>query len=112
MALDGNGRPIPVSIPDPPQHSGHPTETDIQFMLMAKKADDALRLAAELSRRVNDLEKRVGDILNAKIAEFGKQFETMMGERLKEVQKQVDAMIASHPYIPPPHHHHDSSQGH
>jgi hypothetical protein len=101
MALDETGRPIPVSIPDPPQHSGQPTEADIQFMLMAKKSDDALRLASDLSRRVNELEKMIGDRLETKLAEFEKRFDTIMVERLSAYQRQVDAAVASYPHISP-----------
>jgi hypothetical protein len=101
MALDESGRPIPISIPDPPKHDGQPTEADIQFMLMAKKADDALRLASDLSRRVNELEKVVGDRLEVKLAEFEKRFDTIMVERLSAYQRQIDSAVASYPHISP-----------
>lgn len=105
MALDGNGRPIPVSIPDPPKHDGQPTEADIQFMLMAKKADDALRSAADLSRRVNDLEKIVGDRLDAKLADFEKRFDAIMVAKMQNMERQFEALasvVALHNHSPAP----------
>jgi hypothetical protein len=131
MALDKDGRPIPIEVPPPPDHSGQPTEADVQFMLMAKKADDALRLISDLSQRVNDLEKVTLDRLNEELADFTKRFEDMMGGRMRDVQAQFEALASSYPHTgpdhphalppappgprptpPPEHTHHDSSQGH
>jgi hypothetical protein len=101
MALDKDGRPIPVSIPDPPKHDGQPTEVDVQFMLMAKKADDALRLAADLSRRMAALEQAIQGQLDNKLMDFEKRFDKMIGERITDVQKQVDAMVTAYPWRRP-----------
>ena len=115
MALDNEGRPIPVGYTEQPDLSGQPTEEQKQFALMAEKADNALRIGVEIAHRMVALEKSIGDRFDEKFAEFEGRFNELMVNRLREFQKQMDTMVAAygHRQAPQPLElEHDSDQSH
>ena len=85
MARDSEGRPIPVGRPDPPNHEARTAEQE-QFLLIARKIDDALRHLEDLARRVAALEVGGEETLNAKIFDFEQRFDTMMLARLTDFE--------------------------
>jgi len=100
MARDTEGRPIPVSRPDPPNHQARTAEQE-QFLLIAKKIDDALRHLEELARRVGSLEVGGEQTLNAKIFDFEQRFDTMMLARLTDFERRFDQMAEAARKPPP-----------
>jgi hypothetical protein len=101
MARDNEGRPIPVSRPDPPNHQPTPTAEQEQFLLVGKKSDQALTQVAELSARVAVLETEGQDRLNARLLDFEQRFDTMMLERLREFERRFDSMAEAARRPPP-----------
>ena len=97
MALDKDGRPIPIGFTEQPDHSGQPTEDQKQFVIMAEKADAALRFATDVSQRMAAFEQVIQEQLNTKLGEYESRFNTLMVERLGEFQKQIDAMASRYP---------------
>ena len=91
MARDNEGRPIPVSRPDPPNHQPRTAEQE-QFLLIARKIDDALRHLEDLARRVGSLEVGGEQTLNAKIFDFEQRFDTMMLARMTDFERRFDSM--------------------
>jgi|ERR1700722_9195907 hypothetical protein len=92
MARDSEGRPIPVSRPDPPNDQVRATAEQEQFLLIARKIDDALRHLEELARRVLALELGGEQTLNTKIFDFEQRFDTMMLARMTDFERRFDAM--------------------
>jgi hypothetical protein len=92
MARDSEGRPIPVSRPDPPNDQARATAEQEQFVLIAKKIDDALRHLEDLARRVGSLEVGGEQTLNTKIFDFEQRFDTMMLARMTDFERRFDAM--------------------
>lgn len=109
MALDANGRPIPVSTPTHPPMMEQP-EAVAQMTLNVRKTDDALRQLEDLSRRVLALEQSVYDRLNQGLADFGKRFDEMMLEHMREHERRYETLasiVAVHSAAP---HAHDQLQ--
>jgi hypothetical protein len=92
MARDSEGRPIPVSRPAPPNDQARTTAEQEQFLLIAKKIDDALRHLEDLARRVGSLEVGGEQTLNTKIFDFEQRFDTMMLARLTDFERRFDSM--------------------
>ena len=92
MARDSEGRPIPVNRPDPQNLEPQTTAEQEQFLLIARKIDDALRHLEDLARRVLALELGVEEPLNAKISDFERRFDAMMLERLRDFERRFDSM--------------------
>ena len=76
MALDSAGRPIPVHTPDPPNHESRATAEQEQFLLVARKIDEALRQVADLASRVAVLEEGAEEQLNANSRRFARDAST------------------------------------
>ena len=92
MARDPTGRrPIPV-VPDPPNHQSTATAEQEQFLLVARKVDDALRHLEDLARRVIALELGADGPLTAKLSDFEGGFDAMMLARLTEFERRIDMM--------------------
>jgi hypothetical protein len=91
MALDSTGRPIPVHTPDPPNHQPRTGEQE-QFLLVARKADEALRQVADLAGRVAALEQAVEEPLNATLSELRRRFDEMMLDRLRDHEARFQLM--------------------
>jgi hypothetical protein len=83
MALDSTGRPIPVEIPGPPAQPQTTAEQE-QFLLVARKTDEALRQVEDLARRVAALEQGIEERLNATLVDLGRRFDEMMLDRLRD----------------------------
>jgi hypothetical protein len=92
MALDSTGRPIPVHTPDPPNHESRATREQEQFLLVARKSDDALRQVADLAGRVAALEQAVDQPLNTALAELRRRFDEMMLERMRDYETRFQLM--------------------
>ena len=92
MARDSEGRPIPVSRPDPPNDQARMTAEQEQFVLIAKKIDDALRHLEDLARRVGSLEVGGEQTLNTKIFDFEQRIDTMMLARMTDFERRFDSM--------------------
>ena len=92
MALDSSGRPIPVHTPDPPNHESRATAEQEQFLLVARKTDEALRQVADLASRVAVLEEGAEEQLNATLAELRRRFDEMLLERLRDHETRFQAM--------------------
>ena len=87
MARDSEGRPIPVSRPDPPNHQPRTTAEQEQFLLVAKKSDEALRQVEDLARRVAVLEVEGAKIAQREhLPDFEQRFDAMMLERLRDFE--------------------------
>jgi hypothetical protein len=95
MARDKEGRPIPVERPAPPNLQAQPTAEQEQFLLVAKKSDDALSQTADLSRRVALLEIEGTDRLNAHLADFERRFDEMMVARWTDFERRFEAIAAT-----------------
>ena len=95
MARDNDGRPIPVSRPEPLSHRSEMTAEQEQFLLAAKKSDDALRHVEDHARRLTALEQEVDDTLNAKLLDFEKRFDAMMLASLTEYGKRFETMAGA-----------------
>jgi hypothetical protein len=92
MALDSTGRPIAVHTPAPPNHKSRALPEQEQFLLVARKLDDALRHLEGLSRRVAVLEVGVEEQLNATLAELRGRFDELMLTRLKDHETRFGLM--------------------
>jgi hypothetical protein len=92
MALDSSGRPIPVHTPDPPSHESRATAEQEQFLLVARKTDEALRQVADLASRVAVLEEGVEEQLNTTLAELRRRFDEMLLERLRDHETRFQAL--------------------
>ena len=102
MARDNEGRPIPVSRPDPSSHRAEMTAEQEQFLLAAKKSDDALRHVEDHARRLSVLEQSGDETLNAKLLDFERRFDAMMLDRLTEFERRFEAMAVAAARHPPP----------
>lgn len=100
MARDNDGRPIPISRPEPPNHQERTGEQE-QFLLVAKKSDQALSQIEDLARRVLVLEQEVEERLNARLLDFESRFDAMMLERLREFERRFDLMADAARTRPP-----------
>jgi hypothetical protein len=92
MALDSSGRPIPVELPDPATPQARMTEEQEQFLLIARKIDDALRHLEDLARRVGSLEVGNETRFNAKIFDFEQRFDAMMLARMTDHETRFQLM--------------------
>ena len=90
MALDKEGRPIPVFVPEP-EHAGQHDPNE-QLRLVGRKVDDALRACAEMAQRVNAMEEDLDRRVNDKVFEFEQRFDSMIGQRLSDLNGEVDSM--------------------
>jgi hypothetical protein len=92
MALDSTGRPIPVHTPDPPNHESRATAEQEQFLLVARKSDEALRQVADLASRVAALEQAVEQPLNTTLDELRRRFDEMMLARMTDHETRFQAL--------------------
>lgn len=113
MALDSTGRPIPVHTPDPPNHESRATAEQEQFLLVARKSDEALRQVTDLASRVAALEQAVEQPLNTTLDELRRRFDEMMLARMTDHEMRFQlmadtlrALMETHtpppPLAPPP----------
>jgi erythromycin esterase-like protein len=92
MALDSTGRPIPVHTPDPPNHESRATAEQEQFLLVARKSDEALRQVTDLASRVAALEQAVEQPLNTTLDELRRRFDEMMLARMTDHETRFQLM--------------------
>jgi PHD/YefM family antitoxin component YafN of YafNO toxin-antitoxin module len=101
MAKDASGRPIPVSIPAPPDHQPQLNPVQEQFIRASQKTEDLMTQVEDLSRRVAVLEQGGGDRLNADLADFERRVDAQMLTQMQEFERRFEAMMAAPPSIPP-----------
>jgi hypothetical protein len=97
MAKDASGRPIPVSIPEPPNHQPQLNPVQEQFIRASQKTEDAMRQLEGLSHRVSALEKGGNERLNEKLADFERRFDAMMLGKLNDFERRFELMMAAPP---------------
>jgi hypothetical protein len=104
MALDKDGRPIPVSVPDPAEIARMhqpPSQAALEqnIAMYHRKADEAVQLAVEASQRVSAIEQMVHDRINAKLAEFEDKFDKLTQDRLAEFQRQYEERLRTYTHV-------------
>jgi hypothetical protein len=100
MALDKDGRPIPVSVPEPEDNSGQPTEDQRQFKLVQDKVDSALAAVTDFGRRLVSIEAEVSERLDTKTLEFEHRVDAAMLDLLKTFRQEFDSIME--PWKKPP----------
>ena len=96
MALDKDGRPIPVEIPPPPPDYWAETNAEQQqFNIVAQKTDAVLMQVADHGQRISALELTGGEQLEAKLVEFTRRFDELMLAKMQDMEHRYEALQMS-----------------